>query len=111
MIKVCSVTSQSTILEQQQTRFVLHGIICAIEHLRVKLYRSELLLIASTLLVVKAENIYWNINEIHKAINTELSHYTAFRNSVPCHKAVHWLHHRCYVDEQSVHSTITGETS
>ena len=24
---------------------------------------------------------------------------TAFRNSVPHHKEVHWFHHRCYIAE------------
>ena len=25
--------------------------------------------------------------------------FTAFRNSAPLHKDVHWLRHRCYMDE------------
>ena len=52
-------------------------------------HKSEVLLIASTLLVVKAKNIYWNTIKMHKMMKTELSHQTAFTNFVPRHKAVH----------------------
>ena len=54
------------------------------EQLRGELHKSEVFLIDSTLLVVKPKNI-----SMHKTMETELSHQTAFRNSVPCHKDVH----------------------
>ena len=60
--KVCSVTS-----EPSQNS--------ATEQLRGELHKSEVLLIvASTLLVVKVENIYRNTIKIHKTMETELSH-------------------------------------
>ena len=40
--------------------------ISATEHLRGEPHKSEVLLIASTLLVVKAENKYWNTAKIYK---------------------------------------------
>ena len=46
----------------------------ATEQLRGELHNSGLLLIASTLLVVKAENICWNTIKMHKTMKTELSH-------------------------------------
>ena len=36
---------------------------------------------------------------MHITMETELSLKTAFRNSVPRHKEVHWVHHRCYMAE------------
>ena len=51
----------------------------------VEFHKSEVLLIASTLLVVKAEYII----KMQKTMKTEFSHQTAYRNSVPCHKDVH----------------------
>ena len=54
--------------------FVLTGHISAIEQLRGKLHKSEDFLIASTLLVVIAENIYRNTIKRHKTMETELSH-------------------------------------
>ena len=47
---------------------------------------------------------------MHKAMETELSNETAFRNSVPRHKDVHWLHHRWYMYEHNVCS-VTSEPS
>ena len=38
-----------------------------------KLHKSEVLLIASTLIVMKAENTYRNTNEMHKTMERELS--------------------------------------
>ena len=35
---------------------------------------------------------------------------TAFRNSVPHHKEVHWLHHRCYIVEHKVYSVTSERT-
>ena len=49
------------------------------EKLRGELHKSEVFLIASPLLVVKAENIYRNTIKMHKTMETELSHQTAFK--------------------------------
>ena len=38
-----------------------------------KLHKSEVLLIASTLIVMKAENTYRNTNEMHKTMEREPS--------------------------------------
>ena len=70
-------------------RFVLCGLISATKQLIGEFHKSEVLLIASTLLVVKAKNIYWNTIKMHKMMETELSHQTAFTNFVPRHKDVH----------------------
>ena len=51
-----------------------------------------------------------NTIKMHKAMETELSHYTAFRNSVPRHKDVHRLSHRCYMNEHNVCS-VTSKPS
>ena len=48
--------------------------VSATEQLRGELHRTEIILIASTLLVVKAENIYRNTIKMHKTMKTELSH-------------------------------------
>ena len=45
-----------------------------------------------------------------KTMETELSHETAFRNSVPRHKDVHLLHCRWYMYEHNVCS-VTSEPS
>ena len=50
------------------------------------------------MLVVKAKNICRNTTKIHKKMETELSYETYFKNSVPCHQNMHWLHHRSYMD-------------
>ena len=34
----------------------------------------------------------------------------AFRNSVPCHEEVHWLHHKCYIVEHKVCSVTSEPT-
>ena len=44
------------------------------EHLRGELHKSEVLLIASTLLLVKAENMYRNTIKMHKKMETEFSY-------------------------------------
>ena len=36
---------------------------------------------------------------MQKAMKTELSQWTACRNSLPCNKDVQCLHHRGYIDE------------
>ena len=41
-------------------------------------YKIEGLLIASTLLVVKAENINWNTTKMHKMMETEFNYLTTF---------------------------------
>ena len=38
----------------------------------------------------------------HNVGNKAWSLKTAFRNSVPHHKEVHWIHHRCYMSKHSV---------
>ena len=43
------------------------------EQLRAELHKSEVLLIASTLFVVKAENVCQNTIKMHKMMKTELS--------------------------------------
>ena len=55
-------------LRTGQTCFVLPGLISATEQLRGELHKSEVFLIASTLLVVKAENIYRNTIKMHKTM-------------------------------------------
>ena len=45
----------------------------ATENLREKVHKSEVLLIARILLVVKAENIYKNTTKMNKTMETELS--------------------------------------
>ena len=55
-------------------RFVLLGLISATEQLRGELHKSEILLIASTLPLVKAENIYRNTIKMYKTMETKLSH-------------------------------------
>ena len=42
--------------------------------MRGELHKSEVFLIASTLLVVKTKNIYRNAIKMHKTMETELSH-------------------------------------
>ena len=49
-------------------------LINATEQLGGELHKSEVLLIASTLLVVKAENIYRKTIKMHKTMRAELSH-------------------------------------
>ena len=51
--------------------FVRKGLISAIEHLKGELHKSEVL-IASTLLVVKAENIYRNTTKMHKTMKNRV---------------------------------------
>ena len=65
----CSVTS-----EPSQRRSRHQGLISATEQLRGELHKTEVLLIASTLLVLKAENIYRNTIRMRKTMETELSH-------------------------------------
>ena len=42
--------------------------------MRGKLHKSEVLLIAKKLIVVKAKNLYWYTIKMHKTMETELSH-------------------------------------
>ena len=79
--------------------FILLEIISTTEHQRVELHNSEVHLIADTLLVVKAENIYRNTTKMPKLIESELSHITALRSSASCHEDAYWFHHGCYMDE------------
>ena len=60
--KVCSVTSDPT---QNQLN--------AAEHLSDELRRSQVFLMASTLLVMKAKNIYWNTSKTYITMEIELS--------------------------------------
>ena len=43
-------------------------------------------------------------------MKTELCHETTLKNSAFHHKGVHWLHHRCFMDEHNVYS-VTSEAS
>ena len=48
--------------------------------------------------MVKAESLYRNTIKMRKTKETELTHQTAFRNSVPRHKNVHFhrfVHFEC----------------
>ena len=57
----------------------------ALLKLSAQLHISEVLLIASTLLLVKTENIYWSTRKMHITMETELCILTAFRNCFsPC---------------------------
>ena len=58
--------------------FILQGLASATEQLKGELHESEVLPITSTLSVVKDENIYQNTITMHKIIEAELSHETAF---------------------------------
>ena len=49
-------------------------LISATEHLRGDLHKNEVVIITSTLLVVKAKNIYPNSIKMHKTMETEFSH-------------------------------------
>ena len=49
-------------------------LISATEQLRGELHKSEVLLTASTRLVVKAKNLYQNTIKMQKTMETELSH-------------------------------------
>ena len=55
------------------SRFVLSGLIGATEYVKSELHKSEVLLIISTVLVVKTENINRNSNKMHKTIETNLT--------------------------------------
>ena len=68
-MQVCSVNS-----EPSQSSSPLRTYQRATVQLRSSLHKSEVLLIVSILLVVKAENIYRNTNKMHKTMETELSH-------------------------------------
>ena len=76
--------------------------ISATEHLRGEPRKIEIVLFTSTLLLVKAKNIYWNTTKMHKTMETEDSQKTVFGSSCPRHKDVHWLHHRCYMEKGNV---------
>ena len=53
--------------------FALKGLIRAAEQMTGELYKSEVLLVASTLLIVKTENIYWNTIKMHKTMENDES--------------------------------------
>ena len=75
-----------------------------------RLGHHQLLLIASTLVVFKAKDLYWNTTKAHKTMETELSYLTAFTSSAPRHKDVHWLHHRYHMENTKMCS-VTSESS
>ena len=52
--------------------------------------------------------MYRNTSKMHITMKQTSAFKTAFRNSVPCHKEVHWLHHRCYIGE--VHHSVVSST-
>ena len=64
MTNVCFVTSKPT---QSSSRCL-----SATEHLSGELQKSEVLLIARTLLMVKAKNLYRNTSKMLKTMETEL---------------------------------------
>ena len=43
--------------------------------------------------------VYRNTSKMPIAMKTELSLSTAFKNSAPRHKDVHWLHRKCHMSE------------
>ena len=53
--------------------FALKGLVRAAEQMTGELYKSEVLLVASTLLIVKTENIYWNTIKMHKTMENDES--------------------------------------
>ena len=42
------------------------------------------------------------------AMKTELSLSTAFKNSAPRHKDVHWLHRKCHIPTQSSRRCVSS---
>ena len=51
-------------------KLISKRLISATKQLRGEVHKSEVLLIASTLLVVKVENIYQNTTKMHKTMET-----------------------------------------
>ena len=74
MNTMCEVLLTNHLLRVVSDVFRPTGHISATEQLRSKLHKTEDFPIASTLLVVKAKNIYRNTIERHKTMETELSH-------------------------------------
>ena len=60
-------------LSKSNSRRVLE-LFSATEQLKGEIHKSKVLLTATTLLVVKAENIYQNTMKMPKSMETELSH-------------------------------------
>ena len=58
----------------QLTLQSLYRLISATEQLRGELHKSKVLIITSTLIVVKIENIYQTTIKMQKRMETELSH-------------------------------------
>ena len=55
---ICVVSPANQVSQCSSTRFALYGFISTTEHLRNEFLETEALLLASTLLVVKADYIY-----------------------------------------------------
>ena len=75
-IKVCSVNNEPTQSSSRHVSFFKDSSVLlnsANKQLSSELRKSEVLLIASTLVMVKAENIYRNIRKMHIMMETELS--------------------------------------
>ena len=64
---------------------------CATKYLRDELHKNKVLLITSTLLVVKAKNIYQNTTKMHKA-RKQSSAIWKLLQTVLHHKYVHCTH-------------------
>ena len=56
--------------------------------------------------MVKAKNIYRNTIKLHETMETAQP-LNSFWNSVPRHNDMHWLHHRCYMNEHNVCGVIS----
>ena len=69
--KVCSVTSEPTQSSSRRVSSLKDPSVLL--KLNGELHKSEDLLITSTLLVLKTENIYQNTSKMHMAMETEFS--------------------------------------
>ena len=76
-----------------------------------ELHISKVLLIASTLLVVKAENIYRKTRKVHINHGNKVLPLNSFQKlcSSPCHRDVHWLHHSTDFNESVMSFGVDGE--
>ena len=73
MCAACSVTSEPFQSSSRRVLFALKELIRATEQMTGELHKSEVLLVASTLLTVKTENTYWNTIKMHKTMENDES--------------------------------------
>ena len=66
------------------------------------------IVVASTLLVVKAKSIYRKTIKVHISMEIEVSQQTVFRKSLPRHRDMHCLPHRRFVHFHCVSIYIFG---